>query len=145
MDPTGPVLLLLQWPGPPLVQASHPNVRLSVRRRSLWGLACPLRRRGREAGGKGAQPAWCEHGALPCQPLKRGTHLLLVNEVQVEVRAEEAWIGVLFHEPEDALLRQIEAAMGDTLQVVLGVLPCVGVQVDLWGQRAVWSGPLARG
>lgn len=58
----------------------------------------------------------------------------MVNEVQVEVRAEEAWVRVLFHEPEDALLRQVEAAPRDALQVVLGVLPCVRVQIYLRGR-----------
>lgn len=74
------------------------------------------------------------------RPLKRGTHLLLVNKVQVEVRTEKARVRVLFHEPEDALLCQVEAAPRDALQVVLGVLPRVGIQVDLRRQRGTWSG-----
>lgn len=43
--PKGASLSLLQWPGPLLVQASHPNVHLSIQRRGLRGLGCPLRRR----------------------------------------------------------------------------------------------------
>lgn len=71
------------------------------------------------------------------RPLKRGTHFLLVNEVQVEVRAEEARVRVLFHEPKDAFLCQIKAAPRDALQVVLGVFPRVRVQVYLQGQRGM--------
>lgn len=55
-DPAGPVLLCLQGHGPLLVQASHPNVRLSVWRRSLQGLACPLHH-SREGGRWGVGPA----------------------------------------------------------------------------------------
>lgn len=40
------VLLPLQEPGSLSVQASNPNVHLSVWRQSLWGLTCPLRHRG---------------------------------------------------------------------------------------------------
>lgn len=104
------------------------------------GACLPPPSRGWEAGGRGPAPR-CERRVLPQWALERGTHLLLVNEVQVEVRAEKARIRVLLHEPEDALLRQVEAAPGDTLQVVLGVLPGVRVQVDLRREpRTTWSG-----
>lgn len=79
---------------------------------------------------------------LPACPvaLQRGAGFLLVDDVQVQVRAEEAGVRVLLHQPVNPLLREVEAAAGDVLQVLLGVLPCVGVQIHLWAERAV-SGP----
>lgn len=73
-------------------------------------------------------------------PLEWGAHLLLVNEVQVEVRAEEARVRVLLHEPKDALLCQVEAAPSYTLQVVLGVFSSVRVQIHLELVRATCEG-----
>lgn len=83
---------------------------------------------------------FCKHPAPPLkfpggrktQPLLQGrARLLGVNEIQVQLRAQEAGVGVLLHQAINPPLGKIKAAPADVLQVLFGVFPGVGVQIDL--------------
>lgn len=60
-----------------------------------------------------------------------GVEPLLVGQVPVEVRAQEARVRVLLHEAIDPVLGQVKGHCRGALQVLLRDLSGVGVQIHL--------------
>lgn len=116
---------------PPSLHTHHPSVLIhfqtcKLRKKSeidlalvQFSLSVTLRRRG-----------W------------RWVCLFLVDQVQVKFWAQETRVGVSLHESIYLPLGLVKTRAGDVLQVVLGVLSCLRIQVNLRERHWVTPGEM---